>query len=66
MHEGVAFGVYVTKEDSHPYLIIFALWLLVFSASSQIMIISPMLPQTAMADEIITSLNGTYRHTTLR
>jgi predicted MFS family arabinose efflux permease len=28
----------------HPYLVVFALWLLVFSASSQIMIIAPILP----------------------
>jgi predicted MFS family arabinose efflux permease len=28
----------------HPLLVVFALWLLVFSASSQIMIIAPILP----------------------
>jgi predicted MFS family arabinose efflux permease len=31
-------------EGTHPLLIVFALWLLVFSASSQIMIIAPILP----------------------
>ena len=36
----------MTKEqDGNPYLIIFALWLLVFAASSQVMIISPILPR---------------------
>ncbi|MCP9292674.1 MFS transporter [Gracilimonas sediminicola] len=33
------------KQDGNPYLIIFALWLLVFAASSQVMIISPILPR---------------------
>jgi len=32
------------KESVSPYLIIFTLWLLVFAASSQVMIISPILP----------------------
>lgn len=36
-----------SRNDSNQYLILFALWLLVFSASSQIMILSPMLPQIA-------------------
>ena len=31
-------------RPAHPYLIVFALWLLVFSASSQTMVISPILP----------------------
>ncbi len=36
----------MTKEqDGNPYIIIFALWLLVFAASSQVMIISPILPR---------------------
>jgi predicted MFS family arabinose efflux permease len=30
--------------EPHPYLVVFTLWLLVFSASSQIMIIAPILP----------------------
>lgn len=33
------------KQDGNPYLIIFALWMLVFAASSQVMIISPILPR---------------------
>lgn len=33
------------KQDGNPYIIIFALWLLLFSASSQVMIISPILPR---------------------
>lgn len=33
------------NRETSPYLIVFSLWLLVFSASSQIMIISPILPQ---------------------
>ncbi|MBD3615704.1 MAG: MFS transporter [Gracilimonas sp.] len=33
------------KQDGNPYVIIFALWLLVFAASSQVMIISPILPR---------------------
>lgn len=36
----------MTKEqDGNPYIIIFALWLLLFAASSQVMIISPILPR---------------------
>ncbi|MEJ7709615.1 MAG: MFS transporter [Pyrinomonadaceae bacterium] len=34
-----------SPSKSNQHLILFALWLLVFSASSQIMILSPMLPQ---------------------
>lgn len=33
------------KQDGNPHLIIFALWLLLFAASSQVMIISPILPR---------------------
>ena len=33
------------KDKVHPYFIIFPLWLLVFAASSQVMIISPILPK---------------------
>lgn len=33
------------KQNGNPYLIIFALWMLVFAASSQVMIISPILPR---------------------
>lgn len=32
-------------QKGNPYLIIFALWLLLFAASSQVMIISPILPR---------------------
>lgn len=34
-----------SSNRDNPYIIIFALWLLVFSASSQVMIISPILPR---------------------
>ena len=40
----------MSPERSSPTVIVFALWLLVFSASSQIMIISPILPQ--IGDEL--------------
>lgn len=36
-------------ESATPYLILFSLWLLVFSASSQIMIIAPILPEIGQA-----------------
>ncbi len=42
-----------------PYLIVFSLWLLVFSASSQIMIISPILPQIGEDLSIPDTLLGT-------
>jgi len=42
-----------------PYLIVFTLWLLVFSASSQIMIISPILPQIGSDLDIADTLLGT-------
>jgi predicted MFS family arabinose efflux permease len=36
----------MTKEqDGNPYIIIFSLWMLLFAASSQVMIISPILPR---------------------
>lgn len=35
----------MSRSDTRPGTIVFALWLLVFSAASQIMIISPILPQ---------------------
>lgn len=44
---------------AHPLLIIFALWLLVFSAASQIMIISPILPQIGEQLDIPDALLGT-------
>jgi predicted MFS family arabinose efflux permease len=42
-----------------PYLVVFSLWLLVFSASSQIMIISPILPQIGAELRIVDTLLGT-------
>ncbi|MTI86708.1 MAG: MFS transporter [Balneolaceae bacterium] len=33
------------KQEGNPYLVIFSLWLLLFAASSQVMIISPILPR---------------------
>jgi len=42
-----------------PYLIVLSLWLLVFSASSQIMIISPILPQIGAELTIADTLLGT-------
>jgi predicted MFS family arabinose efflux permease len=42
-----------------PYLIVFSLWLLIFSASSQIMIISPILPQIGDELNIPETLLGT-------
>jgi len=47
-----------TREAS-PYLIVFSLWLLVFSASSQIMIISPILPRIGEQLRIPDPLLGT-------
>lgn len=35
----------IKEQEGNPYLIIFSLWLLLFAASSQVMIISPILPQ---------------------
>ena len=32
-------------KNSSPYVVVFTLWLLVFSSASQTMIISPILPQ---------------------
>ncbi|HSR42052.1 MAG TPA: MFS transporter [Longimicrobiales bacterium] len=42
-----------------PYLVVFALWLLVFSSASQIMIISPILPRIGEELEIADSVLGT-------
>ena len=47
------------KRETSPYLIVFSLWLLVFSASSQIMIISPILPQIGEQLHIADTLLGT-------
>ncbi len=48
-----------TERKPSPYLVVFALWLLVFSASSQIMIISPILPQIGRELDVQDSLLGT-------
>lgn len=42
----------------NPYLIIFPLWLLVFAASSQVMIIAPLLPQIGIELDTPESLLG--------
>lgn len=42
------------KEESNQYLILFALWLLVFSASSQLMIVVAMLP--AIGEQLSVSI----------
>ncbi len=49
----------MSPERSSPGLIVFALWLLVFSASSQIMIISPILPEIGEALSIPDAVLGT-------
>ncbi len=46
-------------KHSNPYVIIFALWLLMFSASSQLMIISPILPQIGAELNIPEAIQGT-------
>jgi len=43
----------MTSRQSHPYLVLFALWLMVFSASSQVIIISPILPR--IGEELLIS-----------
>jgi predicted MFS family arabinose efflux permease len=54
----------VKPRKASPYLIVFALWLLVFSASSQIMIISPILPrigeELAISDSVLGTLVSAY------
>jgi predicted MFS family arabinose efflux permease len=54
----------VSPHRSSPRLIVFALWLLVFAASSQIMIISPILPQIGeqldIADAVLGTLVSAY------
>ncbi len=46
-------------KHSNPYVIIFALWLLMFSASSQLMIIAPILPQLGLELSIPEAIQGT-------
>ena len=47
------------NREASPFLIVFSLWLLVFSASSQIMILSPILPQIGQELDIADTLLGT-------
>jgi len=47
------------NRETSPYLIVLSLWLLVFSASSQIMIISPILPLIGEQLDIADTLLGT-------
>ncbi|MBI4538842.1 MAG: MFS transporter [Gemmatimonadetes bacterium] len=49
----------MTRGKTHPYLIVFALWLLVFASSSQTMIISPILPQVRVELGIAEAALGT-------
>ncbi len=49
----------MTPQYARPRLILFALWLLMFSASSQVMIISPILPQIGAELHIPEALRGT-------
>lgn len=46
-------------DQAHPNLILLALWLLVFAASSQIMIVSPILPRIGEALRIPEAIRGT-------
>lgn len=48
-----------SPSSSRPYLILFALWLLMFSASSQVMIIAPILPQIGAQLDIPEAIQGT-------
>lgn len=45
-------------RKTHPYLILFALWLMVFSASSQVIILSPILPRIGEELQIAEALLG--------
>ena len=49
----------MSDRQPSPLLIVFTLWLLVFSASSQIMIISPILPQIGRELDIADAVLGT-------
>lgn len=48
----------VQPDKANPYYIIFSLWLLVFAASSQVMIISPILPKIGIELNTSESLLG--------
>lgn len=49
----------MVKKQTNDYLVIAALWLLMFSASSQLMIIAPILPQIGRQLNIDISIQGT-------
>ena len=49
----------MSKKQTNPYLILLALWLMVFSASSQVIIVSPILPEIGEALTIPDALLGT-------
>lgn len=49
----------MTKQPSKDSLVLLALWLLMFSATSQLMIISPILPQISAELNIPEALSGT-------
>lgn len=48
-----------THDDASDYLILFVLWLVVFSFASQVMIIAPILPRIAEQLSVTTGLLGT-------
>ena len=45
-------------DSSHPKLVLFALWLMVFSASSQVIIVAPILPRIGEALSIPAAHQG--------
>ncbi len=45
-------------RKTHPFLVLFALWLMVFSASSQVIILSPILPRIGEELQIAEALLG--------
>jgi len=47
------------EQDGNPGIIIFSIWLMVFASSSQIMIISPILPRISEQLDIAATLLGT-------
>jgi predicted MFS family arabinose efflux permease len=48
----------VAQNRSSPYFVLFALWLMVFSASSQVIIITPILPEIGAALGVSESLQS--------
>jgi predicted MFS family arabinose efflux permease len=48
----------VSRDRTSPYFILFALWLMVFSASSQVIIITPILPEIGAALDVSESLQS--------